>query len=452
MKALILIIIAFLLFSSIEFSQASLKDGTNLAIRPDSLKCISTEVPDDFGAVGLLTSFDLSSDCAGWCDFSGSTVLTDPGNPASIPICINTFGKEVNDTKKIKFVISAKGKQKEFNYGVCVASQEDQDIGSGNPCTVVNLNQKYFEIKMDTITYAEPGKETEYQIEVYSTLKLDLEITVEETGKVFKVTTIPQQKTVLADKITVKGDTILNAKAVVLNCSVPSCSKTASTLVTTQKIPESAKASGNFSAALMPESATTKKSQPVKYYLEIKNYGEEKEYSIGLTLPKGLDSTFNKTVKSIKNTEDFTIEINPSGSECLYEFTVAVRSQVTKSIKGVLSVNEASCDLNRAKKTEVLDSNTLNNINAVLAGSKDSSLAGDLKSFNDLANKQSSPDQQVVEKAPAKKSAKSEGGIDLTTLMLIVAVVILAGVFVIFKKIKRVGGEKDDYSSEEGRY
>ncbi len=442
MKLVILLVTSLLFLAIVAGSQAALKDGTNLAIKPDSLKCISTEVPDDFGAVGLLSSFYVTSDCGEWCDFSGSTVLTDPGNPASIPICINTFGRQVNETKKVKFTISTKGKQKEFNYGICVAPQEDQDTGSGNPCTVVNLNQKYFDIKIDPIIYGELNKETEYQIEVYSTLKLDIEVTVAETGKTFTLTTVPQEKMLLKDKILLKGDTILNVKAVVKGCTVPSCTKTSSSLLTTQKIPESAKASGNFTLSLMPTSATTKRSQPVKYYLEIKNYGEEKEYTIELKLPKGLNSTFNTTKKTIRNSEDLAIQINPEGSECLYTFTVAVQGQVSKSVQATLSVNEASCDLNRAKITEVLDPNTLNSINSVLVNTRDSSLSDDLKSFNDLANKPSSGNEsvQLVDQKKSSKSAKPEG-LDLTTMILIVVVVVIAVVFVMFKKSKKVSVE-----------
>ena len=448
-----LIIFSLLSLFLMTSSEAALKDGTNFAIKPDSIRCISTEVPDDFGAVGLLTSFYVTSNCGEWCDFTGSTVLTDPGNPVSIPVCLNTFGKQVNETKKIRFTISARGKQKDYNYGICVAPQEDQDIGSGNPCAVVNVNQKYFEIKTEQIIYAEPNKETEYEIEVYSTLKLELDITVQETGKTFKVTTVPQQKTVLKDKITVKQDTSLNVKAVVSGCTIPSCTKTSSSLVTIQKIPEYAKTSGNFSLSLMPESATTKKSQPVKYYLEIKNYGEEKEYSVELKLPEGLKSTFNTTKKSVRNSEDFTIEIEPTGSEPFYTFTVDVRGQALKSVQGTLSVNELANDLSRAKTTDVLDPDALSNINAVLVNTRDSSLADDLKSFSDLANKPKDV-TQIVETASSKKSApKKEGGFDMTTIALIIAVVVLAGVFVMFKMRKKPAQDGDGENwSQEGRY
>lgn len=446
----LIVALASLLFSVLAISGAvaALRDGTNFAIRPESLKCINIEVPDDFGPVGAPTEFEIKSDCLEWCDFTSAAVFTDPGNPTSIPVCFNTFNREVNQTKQIKFTIDARQKQKEFNYGICVADQQDQDSGSGNPCNVVNTNQKYFEISMEPITYVEAGIEGEYEIQVYSPIAIELEVTVEDTGKIFTLTTRPQEKIVLRDKIKIERDTILNVKAVVKGCSLPTCLKTASTLLSTQK---PAPYSGNFSASLMPEAATTKKGLPAKYYLEIRNYGEEKEYAIQLSLPLGLKSSFNSTTKSILNRENVKIEIIPEGTECLYTFSINVKGQVAKTLQGSLSVDEAVCDLRRAKATEVLDPSKLSSINEAIIKAKDSSLSEDIGIFTDFTVK-TVEQTPVVETDQPKKPKAPAGGIDLTTIIIIVAVVVLGLVFVLIKKGKKVGSGEDEEYSESRRY
>lgn len=451
-KRLCVFVFSIAFFLNLYSAQAALKDGTNFAMRPDSLKCISAVLPDDFGPVGAPTTFEVRSDCGEWCDFTSSTVFTDPSNPASIPICINTFGKEVNQTKKLRFTIDARNKQKEFNYGICVADQEDQDSGQGNPCTIVSLSQKYFEISMEPITYVDPGVPSEFEIQIYSALKLDIDVTVQETGKTFTIQTNPQEKVVLKDKITTSTDTLLNVKASVKDCSLPSCTKTASTLISTKRPPEYAISSGNFSISLMPEAASTKRGQLVKYYLEIKNYGEEKDYTVSLLLPKGLKSSFNASTKTILNRENFVIDVTPEGTECLYTFRVSVKGQVTKDLQGSISVNEASCDLNRLKATESLDPGTLNNINSAILRAKDSTLADDIKVFSDLSSRPAN--QTVVEVTEAKKPAKKTegGGIDFITIVAVVAVVALAALFLIFKKGRKVEAQEEGDWSGGGKY
>ncbi len=445
-----MLILGFLVIAGT--AQASLKDGTNFAMAPEALKCINAEIPDDVGVFGVPATFSLSSDCGEWCDFTSAEVFTDPGNPVSIPICFNTFGKAVNQTKIIKFTADARGKQKEFNYGICVAEQEDQDTGSGNPCAVVSLNQKYFDIRMDPVTYLEPNIEGEYQIEIYSTIRLDMDIEILETGKTLSVTTRPQEKIVVSQKIRTQTDNILNVRAVVRGCALPGCTKTASTLLTVRDPPESL-ASANFSATLMPESASTKKGQPVKYYLEIRNYGEEKDYAVELSLPRGLKSGFNTTTKTISNRENIIIELEAEGSECSYTFTISVKGQATKTLQGSLSVNEASCDLNRLKTTEALDSKALSDINQAIIRSKDSTLAEDLRSFSDLANKAANKTESVETIQPAQKtSKKAEGGIDLTVLIIVVIVLVA---LVLFMLLKRRGSQEeadDNYWERAGRY
>lgn len=436
------------LFTIVSGADAALRDGTNFAIRPDTLKCASIEVPDDFGPVGAPTTFEIKSNCLEWCDFTSATVFTDPGNPTSIPVCFNTFNKEVNQTKQIKFSIQARSKEKAFNYGICVANQQDQDSGSGNPCNVVNSNQKYFEIRMEPITYVQDG-EAEYEIQVYSPLSLELDVTVEQTGKVFSLTTKPQEKIVLRDKIKgITKDTILDVKAVVKGCGLPSCTKTASTLVSAQKpIP----ASGNFSATLMPEAATTKKGLPAKYYLEIRNYGDEKDYTIQLSLPQGLKSSFNSTTKTISNRENILIEITPERTECLYTFSILVKGQASKTLQGSLAVDELDCDFQRTKKTEALDSSKLSKINEAIIKAKSSSLKDDIGIFTDFTVKSVNESAAVITQPDAKKPKPSTGGgLDITTIGLVIAVIVIGLVFILVKKGKKVS-EGEDWE-KEGRY
>ncbi len=447
--------IPFVLFSFIllvfsGWASAELRDGTNIALRPESIRCTSAILPDDFGPIGVQTEFNLRSDCAEWCDFTAATFYTDPANPVSIPICVNTFGRQVNQTRQIKFTVNAQGKEKEFNYGICVSGQEDQDSGAGDPCSVVSLTQKYFEIKMEPVTYIQAGAEGEYEIQVYSPAKLDLEITVAETGKTFSFTTKPQEKMILRDRIKITTDTILNVKAVVKGCSLQGCTKTASTLLTTQEPPA---ASGNFSVSILPESAISKKGQPVKFYLEIKNYGEEREYSINLTLPQGLKSIFNSTAKSVNSRENIIIEVTPEGSEGLYTFTVSVRGQVEKAIQASLSVNEAAGDLKRISSTQALDSKTINDINSAILKTRDSTVADDLKAFTDfsvrVSNKTESAPQLASEKKP---KGKQETGPDMTIILIVVVVVAALVIFLFFKRSrKETASDREEYWEDESR-
>ena len=452
-KILFIVFVAAVLFG-MSGAEAALRDGTNCAIKPNNLKCIIAEVPDDFGAVGASSVFNIQSDCGEWCDFTSATIFTDPANPVGIPICINTFGKSVNQTKQFKITIASPGKQMEFNYGVCVSDQQDCDTGKGSPCAVVNLNQKYFEIKMDPIIYVQPNQESEFEVWITSATALDIELTVLETGKTVAFTTKPQEKMRFADKIKVSTDTLLNVKAVVKGCQLPGCTKTASMLVTTQKPPPT-QASGNFSISLLPESATAKKSQLTKYYLEIKNYGEEKDYIVELTLPTGLKSSFAGVTKKIRNKEDVLIDITPEGTECLYTFTITVRGQATKTVQGSLSVNEASCDLNRLKSTDVLDSQTISNVNSAIVNTRDSTISDDLKSFSDLVGKtggQATPEPTGTGSGATKPTTKPTPGgfgFDLTTVIIIIVVVVVVLLVVMLKRGKKVERPEQGYWREE---
>ena len=68
------------------------------------------------------------------------------------------------------------------------------------------------------------------------------------------------------------------------------------------------------SISLLPESATAKKSQLTKYYLEIKNYGEEKDYIVEIgkanILQEGQDLTLISWGSMIKTCEDAINQIN----------------------------------------------------------------------------------------------------------------------------------------------
>lgn len=431
-------VLAFLaLVLSAPLGQA-LADNQNLAMPPNSVRCVNAYIPDDWGEITGKTIFTITSDC-GWCDLSRAGVTTDQDNPVVFPICIVSPEKG-NKTLSFKIGLEALGKRLEFQYGVCIAGQEDLDSGAGSPCGVVNSMQDIFDFGIEPERlYANPGSQASYTLFLQSQASLTLELT-SMYGTKKRIELQPNEPYMIDFELTVpsqKGEYDVEILATILNCNFPSCSKSVSArLIAGEEKPSS----GNFSITLFPENYNIEKTEPVLYTLRIRNFQEAKAYNARLLLPQGLETDFIPRTMTISGVQDITFNITPS-EEKYYEITAEVETAYAKKqAKAYLTLGEMEKDLERMK--EDLSGDAQNKIDRWIENYGDAGYNDKMDSFGNLLN-------EVNQSQPwnwTPPNGEEPGGLN-PLLIAIPVIAVVAILLFYFYKSRRV--EEEEYGFEK---
>lgn len=451
-KKLISLAIFFtLVFSTL--SQAALQTNTNFAIRPESVRCINVEIPDDFGAINTRKDFTLLTDCDDWCGLTRAQVTASPINQIILPLCISTFGKPIGSSKKFSVLLEAGGETRTFNYGICVSEQEDIDTGKGEPCKVVNNNQKIFDISFSPQTlYGVEGEDLEYTAYLYSEAVLDIELQA-STG-----TRWPTVKTMPSERIPVKGTvkvgevSELTVEAFAQGCELDSCNKSATLKIISQQKPQEAVPVANFSIQLTPDKVNVQESKPVKFTLDIINFGEEKSYTVELILPQTVLSDFISTSRTVADRDIVSFGITPQ-AKGLHEVTVKVTNDAgqQKLATAYLTLDEVGSDIERITATTT-DTETIRAYADLERSLQDKSYEEAIKGLSDL-KKQEADNTPNTGRQPQPKQTTAPSGDNLPIYMAVV--VVIAGLILVFLKKRKVVDEEAeeelDFEDEEER-
>ena len=93
-----------------------------------------------------------------------------------------------------------------------------------------------------------------------------------------------------------------------------------------------------------------------------------------------------------------------------------------------------------------MDPTTISNVNTAIVNARDSTIAEDLISFNDLTNKAGG--QATPTPASTKPPIKPQGGFDLTYVIIIIVAVVAALLAIMLKRGRKVEGYRYEYKPE----
>lgn len=349
---LLVFLLALSLFGG---SAAALRDNVNIAMKPNSLRCLRITVPDDFNDVSQKVAFTITSDCA-WCSLSEARVTTDPWNPVTVPQCISTYGRNVGESISFELGISTTLGTKKFRYGVCVSNSEDVDVGEGDPCDVTSENQDVFAVGIEPArAYTRPNGNVSFLLYVQSNDAQTIELST-SMGQSRTVATTANEPLRIQMSVTApaeEGEHEFRVDAVVAGCELPSCTKSASAVIVVgEPKPEPPR---NFSIFLFPENYNAESLAPITYTLKIRNHGPEGVFSAGLKLPAGLETNFRPQTMTIREKDEIQFTVNPSRASDFYEITAEVQSNgMKKTATAHLSINEFLSDATRLSSSREL--------------------------------------------------------------------------------------------------
>src|SRR3989338_2420793 len=457
MQTKVLFIALFLSLILASPAYGLLTDGAVVGIGQETTWRATVELPDDFGVVGGVTEFVVTTDCEDWCDLHYAKVITDPQNPIRLPLYISSKGKPLGAEKSFKISISALGLTNSFNYGVCVTQSANVNNGKGSPCKAVNSNNDVLSLSIspDTV-YALPNRQFQYNITLYSQAVLDVEVK-SSTGATWTVTTDPDKRTVLTDKYTAGQDSEqITVEATIKNCKNSAfCKKTASAIII-PSAPPANRASGDFAIKIDPQKISAKKGFPVSYSLDITNYRKEKSYDIDIILPtEGLESDFSPAKsKPIAGTETINFKVTPTGDQSSYTFQIKASSSenVTKLTDATINMDEVVNDAGNAAATAGTDDDTIRKLNEFKARYSNSDLCTQLTGADSTLSNSSKPTTRPSPRStlPSQPAQQPINIVDL--LMIIIPAVIVVAVLMVLLVRKRKPVRQEGEEEYEGDY
>ena len=419
---------------------ARLVDDTNYAVQPNSQQCFDLNIPEDFGIIDTRVAFTISSNCGDWCDFSKSILTTDRTNPVVIPICLSTKDRKTSERKTFSLDITAQGKQKPYNIGVCVHENQDKDIGKGDPCGVTNIKQDNFDITVNPnpIT-VEPGQTKTYEIYLYSQDLFTVDIE-SSTGKKWPgIKTEPKKAggTVLTDNVG-SGKTELVITGKIVNSLGPGDTKT----VTVPVYVTDQKPAGDFAIFLSPDNTNVNVNDKISYQLQIDNQGEPKTFNIEIKTPEEFQSDLQNLSKLISGKEIINFQITPTRVS-RNSFTVTVSFNEgdetgTKSLQPYISVDEIQADLGRTVGTENQSTKVRKCMNKQNLQNRGKGISSQVDSWGSFLDCTEQPDTDTV-------IPPVSGGVNPILIVVPIIVIAAALFYYFYKKKKPVEEQEEQY-------
>lgn len=365
MKAGILIsvvaIFVFFLVASLG-SARELRNNFYFTMPPDSAKCFSVSLPSDINLyeedrITINTTTDAETNIK-YIEVSAS-----PENQVTVPLCFFSFGRKEGDFSNYTILLdSGKTNTEEIKGGFCIlAGREGTATGRppANICDFIIMDEKLFDVFFQYGDRTPLKKETPGKIPVraYSQNKLDLELTIEsnvdiqpksqlirlEAGKwttfEFEAPALKQgnYNIELIAEVVVNG-TFCDSKR------LPFCKKQISS---TLQVDTNGLEGWYF--YVTPTSYAAYNSMPVEYTATIENYGDDRDFSVEVSLPKGLTSGFTKAVERVPafGKKDFVVSVVPqAGAHQTYEIGFKATGDSEKVVKSYLNFRDTEGRLN----------------------------------------------------------------------------------------------------------
>ena len=442
MKIVLLVAFLFAVLLTSTFALADLEDKT-YKIKPNGYKCIDIELPDDFGSVTTLTDFFIKSDCKEWCDLTEALVTTDFANQITVPLCLSAKGKKIGDSGQFSVTLTAPGKVKTYEYGVCVGDVADQDSGKGEACGIADVQQDPFSISISpNPIYAPSNGDFTYEVKLYAQDDFDLEVE-SKTGKKWEDVSLKEGTwQTLSQKVnSPPANDVLTVTAKIKDCkNLPSCKKTASADIILAQPQE------GFSISLNPPTLSVSKGDVVNYNLEITNYGDQKEYTVKAFLDQGLETDFQEQTFSISTSRTVSFKVTAKNAGGLK--VVVESAGVAKSESASLTINELVTDIENS-----LDGGRLGDLETDAVGwlerNKNKDIGDQIDSWDDLVGGEAGSGDNGGGDDGDKPTKPVQGGsLDLVYITIPIIVVIALLFYLFYRKRKTVDEINYDYTRE----
>jgi len=402
---LLSLFLAFLLL--LPLTQAiRLSPNLRFTVPENSTRSLDIILPDDFGLIPEETEYSLvfQTDWPG-VDLTEQTVTTDLNNTVKIPINFPSFGKPLGFCSPYALEITAKGLgSKNWSGEVCVSEFQDVDTGEGERETLdISFQKQWY--------FSEPGEFLEVKLFISSSRPGTVDVFIKDTGlnvSPFSVRTeVPETRSVVfrVQAPQRKGEYSLEATARLRECE-DSCLAKARTILKVGNSPDT-----GFTLDVIPRNLAVHVNQPVNYTLTIHNFGSDEVFSLYLSSPEGVESSFYSEILDIPRGEEKTLEfvLIPTQPQRSYEIRVgAVSGGVNKFVSLVISTDEILTDLLR--ETEgIPDPRTREKIQSQIRSQYFQNQSLDVQSLKNLIQEAKKPrprETPTPEKHPQEETPK----------------------------------------------
>ena len=450
-----------------------LKNNFYSTLQPDSSKCITIKLPVDINLYEEdRVVINLSTQAEANIKFID--VLTSPYNPVNVPICFLSSNKKEGEYFNYSISLSSENTGTEIlKGGFCIRSNSSK-VAIGRPeaniCDFIIKDEKLFDIAFQygdriPLTKNKPGK---IPVRLYSQNKLDLELSVksdvgiEPTNQVvrlepskpaifeFEAPALKQGSypIVLTAEVVVNGTLCDSGK-------IQFCKKEVSSTLMVDTL-----GLQGWYIYSTPTSYSAYSAKSIDYNLAIENYGEPREFSAKLNIPKGLISTFQGTKVFIETggKKELTIPISIQDlTPQNYEIEFLVSGDTEKSVKSYLSFRDTEENV-KAYWSDIRDS-ILPELRPLLDSKVQNYLNGyrekglDMEEYQELLGLLEQAKGQVfvgdlnskLTNRTDRPSIKSSKPFDPLFVIVIVVVIIVLISLIFYIKIKNRLPEKEDY-------
>lgn len=474
MKHFMFITYTVSLFLVLLFSAHALRisDNMHFTILENGFQCVDVILPDD-ALVFERGTFEYyltmePEPIRTWGDLSEQIVRTDENNTVLIPICFSRFGLGPgNCSEPYTFSIDVPELEinRSFSGGVCISEYQDLDFGQGDSWEILTLDSDIFDIGFsDTVVHSQPEQVVDFDLLIQSYAEIDLDLQVLSTLAVN-----PQQDSVslgpsnpLATRSfsvtspSQEGEYTLSIKGTIRDCDGLFCEKEAqASLMVSQDTPDLT----GFSVSLFPSNLNVREYNPVECQFRIENHDSQENFTISISIPPEMATTFEPGTLVVPPGEDRTMAftVTPSPEKDFYVIRVNAESGgITRYDVATLSVGEmlgdADMSLNDFSNSEP---DTLDQVNNALDEFQNTYANTDygqeLNAFTDLQDtlntaRQNRTTDNITNNINGQNGNTPEPqGINIWIIIGIVAVVVVLLIVYALKKSQTNNMEEQEY-------
>ncbi len=332
--------------------------------------CVYINLPKDMGLseINRETEVIIETDKSQspWTDMTYNKVVIEPKMLVKTPVCFYYNGKNEGDFTFYNIRLHSPGisKTKVVSGGLCVSKHTDVDMIDASQitnktdiCELLNENADIFDLRFkEDITYAKPDERLTKTLYIISyanvKIKVDLITSIPndfESDTFFLSPSHPvAKKTFRIRAPNKKGEFKIIAKAVIQDCSLPACKKTATTILNVSEYSQR-----GLTLSVIPQNINIKQKGNVTFKLVLKNYDEPDNIHVNALSTIKIaptEATIHLNTGEEK-TVNFEVEI-PSSEANVYEIEFKARGKEKEMIKtAYVSVGEILSDAKREAET-----------------------------------------------------------------------------------------------------
>lgn len=451
MKKLLLITVLFAFIPSVHALQ--LANGLYFSMPENSVRCITILLPDNLGVFLRGEREYKISSTATWGDITQQVVRTDENNTVLVPLCISSVGRSDGSCAPpytITVSLPETGASQSYAGGVCVNRLPDVEIvppSQGqppNPQTILNSNADIFDISFQNPSvYIGQGETAHLALAVESYANVILDLTTADA--------VPSSTSVMLSPSNPRTSVNYTRPApghITVTGRIHGCSGTFCTKQATADVFQGQQLdTSGFAVTIFPLSLNVRDLSPVRYQITVTNYGEQGDFDIGLSLPEGIQSGFQRQTVSLQPEEARTFEFDavPLNSTALYEIKAIVSARGTsRQASAYLSTNELLTDAVRLGDAVIASNpSATGQVNTQLdswySTYRSSSYGNELDDYGRLQNSLNNlshsppPDNRTPLPPPPPPPQRQ----DNTLLISVIAIVIVIAVITVFFLRKR---------------